>query len=451
VIERIYINSKSLNISLQVFQVFNEFDPEKTGYVSHLDFKVGIQTKLNSQDIKELDLDFIGQKYKAARSGPQGMVQIEKFFNDFERIEKMGVKALEDPFRRDQPPEQEVKPISLPIPVQNLYQQMGRHIKQGDAINKTQHVTMVSDELVRRDTNKSGFLSEQNIREAFTILKIYLSQNKQNSQMELLVTPLPQDPSNLGSYGYLYMLELLFSRETLVQIMQRHGLPMSLLQGMPSQKAVAHQPIDSQPLNMDVGLRDRIEVRYGVLSSYVHQISAGSSLLKEVEFYSVFSRCYIQTNQQDVQMLQIYYRRNFSKQSQSVDFKGFLSFFKVQEQPSKILAELQKQLELKKVNLAQDLNQDLITYDLFNQLLTKNKILLTPYTTPQVEDLFKKMAEQKQKIQKNELIRILTGQFGKVEPEKAPFIVNEFVYYIVNHNIDIFKVINAKVKILNKA
>ena len=59
--EKIFADSKKINVAQSVFHIFNEFDPSKTGYVEFQDFKFAIEEKLNCRDMKLLDLQFLAK------------------------------------------------------------------------------------------------------------------------------------------------------------------------------------------------------------------------------------------------------------------------------------------------------------------------------------------------------------------------------------------------------
>lgn len=49
-------------------------------------------------------------------------------------------------------------------------------------------------------------------------------------------------------------------------------------------------------------------------------------------------------------------------------------------------------------------------------------------------------------MEKSLFKRAIKGDYDNLEADQLPFIVNEFIYYICNNNIDIFRHVNPLAK-----
>lgn len=47
-----------------VYHMFNEYDTEKSGFVSFYDFKDALEQKLRAFDVKQIDMLFLAKKYQ---------------------------------------------------------------------------------------------------------------------------------------------------------------------------------------------------------------------------------------------------------------------------------------------------------------------------------------------------------------------------------------------------
>ena len=89
-----------MNLTITVYTIFTDFDLQKSGHVHFTDFKYAIEEKLNCKSLKPFDLQFLAKRYRSNQRGvPEEMVQYEKFFQDYEQIEKFGLKAGFDPLK----------------------------------------------------------------------------------------------------------------------------------------------------------------------------------------------------------------------------------------------------------------------------------------------------------------------------------------------------------------
>lgn len=89
-----------MNLAMTVYTIFTEFDPQKSGHVHFNDFRHAIEEKLNTKSLKPLDLQFLSKRYQSNQRGvSEDMVQYEKFYQDYERMEKFGLKAVNDPLK----------------------------------------------------------------------------------------------------------------------------------------------------------------------------------------------------------------------------------------------------------------------------------------------------------------------------------------------------------------
>ena len=97
--EKIYAESKKQNLSVTVYTIFSQIDYAKTGIVHFSDFKFALEDKLHVKHLKLLDMQVLSKRYKPTRTGAEDMVEYAKFFNDYEKIEKLGLRAGFDPLK----------------------------------------------------------------------------------------------------------------------------------------------------------------------------------------------------------------------------------------------------------------------------------------------------------------------------------------------------------------
>jgi len=100
ILESIYSQSKKQNIAITLYTIFNDQDPHKTGYVSVPDFAFALEHKLNVVDLNELDVEFLATRYYGDDQTNR-LVQYERFFKDYEEMERLGLRAMKaDPLRQ---------------------------------------------------------------------------------------------------------------------------------------------------------------------------------------------------------------------------------------------------------------------------------------------------------------------------------------------------------------
>lgn len=101
--EKIFSESKKQNYSQTVFTIFSDLDENKTKLVNFADFMFAIKDKLGVKALKVVDYKLLAKRYKTNRIGlsiDQDMLEYEKFFNDYSKIEKFGLKAGFDVFKQ---------------------------------------------------------------------------------------------------------------------------------------------------------------------------------------------------------------------------------------------------------------------------------------------------------------------------------------------------------------
>ena len=54
-----------MNLAVTVYTIFTEYDFQKTGHVSFVDFRHAIDEKLNAKSLKPLDLQVLAKRYKS--------------------------------------------------------------------------------------------------------------------------------------------------------------------------------------------------------------------------------------------------------------------------------------------------------------------------------------------------------------------------------------------------
>lgn len=217
------------------------------------------------------------------------MVQYEKFFQDYEKIEKLGLNAGVDPIKQRQT-EQSVlqNKGELPPEVKKIYNDMSNYVQKMQIIDK------LCDSLASKDAGKVGMLPDTVIHEVFKSLKITINRK----QLNHLTFPLPFDSS--GNYNYVFMIEMLFGKVQATTLQQRHKITVSPARLAGFQEHQAEGP--QAKLEMSIRLKDLIELRFQSLQSIAHQVSKGSNLLKEQEFYGVFKRAQLTLLSADIDL-----------------------------------------------------------------------------------------------------------------------------------------------------
>ena len=125
------------------------------------------------------------------------MIQYEKFYQDYERMEKFGLKAGVDPLKNR---DDVGKDSGVPPEVSQIYQNISNYSIKLQIIDK------ICEELVKRDTKKNGMISDQAIYEVFRGIKMTINKK----QLNFIIYPLSYD--NQGNYNYLAMIEKLFGK-----------------------------------------------------------------------------------------------------------------------------------------------------------------------------------------------------------------------------------------------
>lgn len=88
-----------------------------------------------------------------------------------------------------------------------------------------------------------------------------------------------------------------------------------------------------------------------------------------------------------------------------------------------------------------------ITLSNFQEFLTQHKLEIPGYTPQEINFAFIQIAERQERIEKTHFIRILKGERDSVSNQEwLPYIVNEFIYHIINNQLNIFKYVNPTAK-----
>jgi hypothetical protein len=88
----------------------------------------------------------------------------------------------------------------------------------------------------------------------------------------------------------------------------------------------------------------------------------------------------------------------------------------------------------------------------FREFLSINKIELPGFTPAEIEEAFLKITERQGTIPKSIFVKILKGERDvSTNQEWLPYIVNEFVYHIINNQLNIFKFVNPQARVLSTA
>ena len=70
----------------------------------------------------------------------------------------------------------------------------------------------------------------------------------------------------------------------------------------------------------------------------------------------------------------------------------------------------------------------------FNEFLAQNKIEIPGFTPAEINEAFQKIAERQERMPKSIFVKILKGERDVVSNQEwLPYIVNEFVYHIINN------------------
>lgn len=125
------------------------------------------------------------KRYKSNQRGmPDDMIQYEKFFQDYEKIEKLGLNAGIDPIKQRQNEQNlELNKGELPPEVKKIYNDMSNYVKKMQIIDK------LCDLLASKDMSKTGMIPDTVIHEVFKTLKITINRK----QLNHLTFPLPFD------------------------------------------------------------------------------------------------------------------------------------------------------------------------------------------------------------------------------------------------------------------
>lgn len=153
---------------------------------------------------------------------------------------------------------------------------------------------------------------------------------------------------------------------------------------------------------------------------------------------------------EDLDLLTAACRQMRNPTNQTLDFRQFIRHFNISDTTSVLLAEIQRQLPAHNVKI-EDLTaaqKDAISYEEFYRLLQVGKVDTTGFTNDEIRNLYDQMAERRDTLEKQHLIRVIRNDLDQKDPDLLPYIVNELVYYICNNAIDIFKLVNPSAKAL---
>ena len=124
--------------------MFTEFDPDKSGHVAFPDFKYALEEKLQIRTVKPLDVQVLAKRYRSnQRSVGEDMVQYEKFFQDYEKLEQLGLRAGFDPLKNKQQMDnltmtmqQQSVPKEFTAQAKDIYTKMSEYCKKTDIVDK---------------------------------------------------------------------------------------------------------------------------------------------------------------------------------------------------------------------------------------------------------------------------------------------------------------------------
>jgi hypothetical protein len=104
IFERLWTDTKKGNMSLTtVLTIFSDFDPQKEGACSYDNFKNALISRLNVAQLTELDFQVLAKRYRKTGGAPkpinEELILYPRFIEDYQRFEKMGMKAVFDPLK----------------------------------------------------------------------------------------------------------------------------------------------------------------------------------------------------------------------------------------------------------------------------------------------------------------------------------------------------------------
>ncbi len=156
----------------------------------------------------------------------------------------------------------------------------------------------------------------------------------------------------------------------------------------------------------------------------------------------------------DHDLLLNFFSQTKSIQTQAIDFRAFIKYFNIKETTASILSALQKVIAEQNIRLSDEDGAILfpgkessINLANFQEFLAQNKIEIPGFTPQEINFAFIQVAERQERIEKSLFIRILKGERDSVSNQEwLPYIVNEFIYHIINNQLNIFKFVNPTAK-----
>jgi hypothetical protein len=166
--------------------------------VSLLEFKEALISVLGIKKFKQIDLEFLATKYlEEGRDVMDDMAKVilyDKFFKDFEQLEKYGLKAhqVSDPLAKAATQQMTTGPggvassqlggSSMPVAVKKVYEGLQGHTMRNDSVDRLM-TTMAYE-----DTNKDGVMSKDQLKRVFhTGMQMPLS----DKQIDMLASICP--------------------------------------------------------------------------------------------------------------------------------------------------------------------------------------------------------------------------------------------------------------------
>ncbi|TNV88020.1 hypothetical protein FGO68_gene1522 [Halteria grandinella] len=440
IFQALWADTKRNNLSINTVKgSFTEFDLDKHGFVVFDSFVQVLENRLKVSSVSKLDIKVLSKRYKKI-SAQEEVTEYPKFIADYEKFEQLGMRAGHDPLKAQasganntgasQPAIlQKAKPLTQPQ--QKLYQDMSAFFKAKNLVDP------LCEALAKKDGLR-GQLSYQGIFQAFESVGA-----KPNTQQKnMIIEPLPVDPLD-NSYNYIVMLELLFGRLKAQEVQLKYKLG-----GLGGGAGVgAQSQVPRKQLVISQRFKDAIEVKLSHLQAIIHSQSRGSYLLRETEFTKVFRTVGIVVASADHELLTQSYNELKSIQTQAIDFRQFIRKFAITDITAQILQSIQKQLSDLNIHLNQDgettyfpVGKETVTLEDFQRFITHAKLDLNAFTMNQVTNAFEQLAERRDKIDKNTLIRILKGERDAAQQQDyLPFIANELIYHIINNGLNIYK------------
>ena len=163
-------------------------------------------------------------------------------------------------------------------------------------------------------------------------------------QIDLLCQVLSMD--NRSNHCYLEMISHLFGEGYMIKVRDENDINVAASRG-----EIVETKVEYEQQELTPELKAQIELRLMQVEATVNQMARGSAMLKDQQVFNVLKECEIQYSTKDLEAIEQFLRQFKTRDTNQVNFRSFLDYFRVSRDTSELLNHIQSQLKKSNANL----------------------------------------------------------------------------------------------------